>query len=495
MKKYFLPLLLTSTLSFPVYAQKTPAGWQNLFKQSAKKSTPIYNPARLLPAPLNSTESFILESRLLALSTISRALRKNPNLPNSPVFAQYAQTLTLMGEKLPPVPPANAPASKKRQYAEQVRQVINQSLQQGQKKATHLTTKENQSYKELSSAHINWARRRSEMTLANAKNNEKWHKFEQALAAKKQTFSWGEKNWDEVRIGPAAMPQDPNDPLFGSANTLYHLAKEPPKEFFLAMDFISYSKALTPYQKQAIWQHLGQLNDVIGYPMVYVYMSLFHKVPAISAPGLMEKEVSPSLQQYARDTQLVLIEKLKKGQQWNEQQANTFFDLSVFLPGHNGKDVIAALTYLEPDAALYLLAHPQETAATRQIRQQVLSARAKAQIKDGLLIKQPLDKPLGVYNSFRRLRALAAYSDVLSMRLEKINKRIAMRKTQIKNAQQIQKQEGASNPFNTQQLKLSYQLYCQMDLLHLQQLHDKLFDRIKYVQQELMGLYKTSEFK
>lgn len=489
---YVLPFLFTGLLSAPVYAQKLPPNWKQILKQAAKQEKIISNPARLLPKPLNYAESFAREARLLALSALSRALRKNPNLPNTAQFADYASTLTLMGEKLPPVPAASATAEQKRQYAEQVRQAINQALQTASPTYNVGAPSANakNSYNKLAASQVNWAKRRHEMTLANAQDLQKWSQFEKALAAKKQSFSWGEKNWDEIRIAPVALPRDPQDPLFGIANTLYHLAQNPPKEFSLAMDFISYSKALTPYQKQAIWQHLAHLNDVIGYTMVYAYMALYHKVPAISAPGLREEAFSPSMQQYARNTQLVLIEQLKKGQEWSELQTNLFLDISVFLPGYNGKDVLAALTYLEPDAALYLLAHPKENKITQNIRRQIQSARTKAKLVNGLLTKAPLQKRLGVFNSFRRLKALAAYSDLLSARLEKINKRIVLRKTQIQSAKQAMEKQPAS-----QHLQLSYQLYCQLDLQHLQQLHDKIFERLRYVQQELMGLYKTAEFK
>ena len=119
---------------------------------------------------------------------------------------------------------------------------------------------------------------------------------------------------------------------------------------------------------------------------------------------------------------------LTKGEKWTEQQANAFFDLSVFLPENNGKDVISALTYLEPNAAFYLLAHPQENPLTHQLRAEIQAARKTATASDEILPKAPLKTKTGVWSSQRRLFALSNYYEVLQRRFSDIEKRLLIRK-------------------------------------------------------------------
>lgn len=486
---YITPLLCAGLLASPVCAQKNPKQWASLLKSGAEKTAPISNPARLLPKPMSFEQSLALENRLLALSALSRTLRRNPHLPNEAAFSQYAQTLTLIGEGLPAAPAAQATAQEKQQYATQVRQYINRRLKEEEELlALHLRPKDNFT-KALSSPRIHWARARHERTLANAQDIKKWDVQLEAIKGNQEKFSWGEKGWDEVTLGPARMPKGPQDPLFSARNTIYKLAQKPPQDFISAMDFITYSP-LNPYQKQTLWQHLAQLNDTVGYPFIFGYMMVYHKLPALKAPGLLEEEVSPSLQAYARDTQLVLIEKLKKGESWTEDQANAFFDVSVFLPQTNKRDILAALTYLEPDAALYLLAHPGEQPVTQKLRAEVQTARAKATWGNDPLSKARLQTKTGVFNSHRRLTALASYGELLNKRAEKITQRMVTRKYQI---QQIQRQPLPQDPVKRME-KLSYQLYCQLDLQHLQEVYNKINARMKQVQTEVIGLYQTSGF-
>lgn len=487
---FFTALLCISLFSIPSYAQKTPKQWGNLFKKTSAELKGSSTSAGSCLKPLSLEESVALENRLLALSELSRTLRRNPNLPNESHFAQYAQTLTLIGETLPPAPPPNASAAEKQRYATQVHQYLNRRLQEEEAHLTLHMRPQDGFVSSLTANKINWLKRRHERTLANAQQTKKWEFIQEASQNRKDTFSWGEKDWDEVTIGPAQMPQDEKDPLFSARETLHKLAANPPQNFIAAMDFITYSP-LTPYQKQKMWLHFAHINDVIGYQLAYGYMGVFHKIPALKAPGILKQEESPSLTQYARDTQLVLIEKLKKGEKWSEQQANAFFDLGVFLKQDNRKDILAALTYLEPNAAFYLLAHPMENAITHQLRAEIKAAREKATVSAGIIQKAPLQTKTGVFSSQRRLFALSSYYETLQNRLSHIEKRFITRKYQL---QQIKRQPLPQDPTSRMD-KLSYQLYCQLDLQHLQELKDKLDARSKQIQTEILGLYKTSGFK
>lgn len=488
--QYVIPALCLALLTSPASAQKNLKQWGNLLKNSVEKSAPVSNPARLLPKPISFEESLALENRLVALTALSRTLRRNPYLPNEAPFADYAQTLTLIGENLPTPPAADASALQKRQYAAQVRQYISRRLQQEEQHLSRHMRPQDGFAKSLSAAHTNWAQLRHQRTLANAQNTRKWDVQKAAVQAKQERFSWGEQGWDEITFGPARMPKDLQDPLFSARNTMYKLAQKPPKNFIMAMDFITYAP-LNPYQKQILWQHLAQLNDTVGYQFVYGYMLVNHKLPALKAPGLLPQAQSPSMQQYARDTQLVLIEKLKKGEKWTEAQTNAFFDLNVFLPENNRRDILAALTYLEPDAALYLLAHPGKNTITQQLRGEVQAARSQATINNGVLSKARLQTKTGVFNSHRRLVALTDYYELLNRRLAAITKRFVTRKYQL---QQAQHQPLPADPVKRME-KLSYRLYCQLDMQHLQELSSQIDARIKQIQTELMGLYETSGFR
>lgn len=486
---YFVPVLCAGVLTTPVYAQKTPKQLGNILKKSTGELQSASNPLRL-SEPLSFEESVALENRLVALTALSRTLRRNPHLPNSPQFNEYAQTLTLIGETLPTPPAPNASQQQKQLYANQVRQYINRRLKEEEEKlSSHLRTQD-KFVSSLTSGQTNWLKRRHEQTLANAQNTQKWTFIQNAAQNNQEQISWGEKGWDEITLGPARLPTDPQDPLFSAKNTIYKLVHNPPQNFIAAMDVISYSP-LTPYQKQVLWQHFAKLNDVLNYQLIYGYMKVFNKLPALKAPGLLETAYSHSMQQYARDTQLVLIEKLKKGEKWTEQQANAFFDLSVFLPENNGKDVISALTYLEPNAAFYLLAHPQENPLTHQLRAEIQAARKTATASDEILPKAPLKTKTGVWSSQRRLFALSNYYEVLQRRFSDIEKRLLIRKYQL---QQASRQTIPANP-TTRMEKLSYQLYCQLELRHLQELQGKIDSRIKQINTELLGLYETSGFK
>lgn len=108
---YFVPVLCAGVLTTPVYAQKTPKQLGNILKKSTGELQSASNPLRL-SEPLSFEESVALENRLVALTALSRTLRRNPHLPNSPQFNEYAQTLTLIGETLP-TPPRPTPANSK----------------------------------------------------------------------------------------------------------------------------------------------------------------------------------------------------------------------------------------------------------------------------------------------------------------------------------------------------------------------------------------------
>ena len=168
-----------------------------------------------------------------------------------------------------------------------------------------------------------------------------------------------------------------------------------------------------------------------------------------------------------------------------------FFDLNVFLPENNRRDILAALTYLEPDAALYLLAHPGKNTITQQLRGEVQAARSQATINNGVLSKARLQTKTGVFNSHRRLVALTDYYEILNRRLAAITKRFVTRKYQL---QQAQHQPLPADPVKRME-KLSYRLYCQLDMQHLQELSSQIDARIKQIQTELMGLYETSGFR
>lgn len=471
----------------PIYAQNKPKQWLKTLQNWMNKQTPAakkeINANKLLPEPISFDRSIALENRLLALIEMSRVLRANPLFTNTPAFENYIVTLNQLGESVPLPPGPNATLAQKHQYAIQAREYIIQRLKTEETTlALHMRPKDPFT-KAITSPHINWSKRRHEMTLANAHSEERWEALKQSISRNTKIVSWGEKNWNEIRIVPFYF-LSAQDPQATMQNVIVKLTQETPQSFIQMMNTITFHPTLTPYEKQVLWNTLAKTNDVLDFQYIYNYITTCKAFPKIFAPGLLEQENSPSLQQYAKDAMLQLVDDFKQGKPWDESKINAFIDLSVYLPGHNAQDVLAALTYLEPKAALYLLSFPGENKTTQNIRREIQAARKTA--NGNPIQKSPVQQKIGVFGVYRRMMALTVYHNILSQRLRNLEQQMAINRFWIQNEN---KTNAELTPTPERQ---AYRLYQDLRFERLIKLHSLISTRAKEVQMELAGLYFAS---
>ena len=353
-----------------------------------------------------------LQYRFHALEETRRALYQNPGWAQSPQFSEVNRSLRQMGLPLPKQPGAAASRQEKETFRQNLddllyreSQVLGQIIQKKPRPKTPAKLLV-PSLEKLLKNQLASAKKEGEMFLQ-----------------KSPVFSWGTPHYDEIRVQPWAIGQNPKDPRYISPGIMHRISQHaqlPMQDFFAA---ILQEEQLSPRQKQTLISAIYQASDLLTYPFVQIYTSVFKTIPSLSFDAaVVPGDETRALQQYAIALQKVLLTKLQQKGFWSEADFEAFAEASVYLPPQKARTVLGAVTYLEPSSARWLLDTPLEDPASQKILAQIELYRQK---KDAIWPDGEIRPKFSAGINFARLRqmrlkALQARAALLQERYEKL---------------------------------------------------------------------------
>lgn len=383
---------------------------QNQAKSLSQLLKSSFTAPKNIAGQLSVIQTRRLQSNYTALEETRRALYQNPGWAVSAAFKPVSESLRVLGMPLPEHIAATASPAEKEKYRKEVSALLyKESRALGE--ILHQKPRP-----QMSEDKLNWSPQLSQQQAASPLIWKQWMDIA-------PTATWGTPNWDEILVKPFIFPSNtasakyvPSDEL----NALFEQGMMPQYDLYT---HILKRKGLSSQQKQLIIALVDESSSVLSYPFVQKYMANFHAIPAVyDSVGRLPRHDQNRLQQYAVTLQKSLIRKLQQKGKWTNADFEMFAEASVYLPPKKAKAVLAALTYAEPKAALWLLDHPLDNPTSQHILQEVRQLRAKKEIlwPDGkMLPKAEVDINFKRLN-YLRLRALNAYFTVLSVRLSRL---------------------------------------------------------------------------
>ena len=360
---------------------------------------------------LSTSQMQSLRNRYDAIEEARRALYQNPGWVVSKDFAATAAHLKMLGLPMPKHPAVNASLKDKELY----RQQLNKILQHESRVLGTILAKKPRP--DIPAHLLKWDA--AKMLQSQTVSRQMW---EQILKGKNSSFAWGTPNWDQVRVTPVKLSENPGDPNYISQEVMGKLTEQPEKSITAVFDFILQEKTLSPQQKQFFMMLIDDAASVLSYNFVQLYMYVFNEFPAVSYDAGALPKANDYLRSYAYTVQRRLLDKLDKTGTWAENDFEFFVETSVYLPAKKAQAVLSAATYLEPQAALWLLNNPLKDETSQKILNQLTWVRNHQQT---IWPNGDMSKKSSVGSYFfgaksKRIRSLQARMDVLNTRLQKL---------------------------------------------------------------------------
>ena len=247
--------------------------------------------------------------------------------------------------------------------------------------------------------------------------------LEQMVMKRSPSFSLGIPNINEVKVHPIRSFQNPSHPLYIQPEMMADFALSNRSTYEL-YDFILSRESLSSQQKQTLILAIEEAVLVMGDHATRFYMGLFYSIPSFSYPTANVPYKQHALETYATAVQTKLIKKLKMQKSWDNKDFELFNEVSVFLAPQRASAVLQAITYLEPDAALWLLTQPLKDGISQQI---IAKAQAVHKLQHDIWPNGLLSPKISTNHSFKqlqaeRLAALNSYAKVLDDQIMSLSK-------------------------------------------------------------------------
>ncbi len=368
-------------------------------------------PGNFASNSLSSVQIQALRNRYSAIEEVRRALYQNPGWVVSQDFTTTAAHLKMLGLPLPQQPAVNAPLKDKELY----RQQLNQILQHESRVLGKILAEKPRP--DIPSKMLKWDA--NKMLQSQTVSRQMW---EQILKGKKPSFSWGTPNWDQVRVTPVKLSENPGDPHYISQEVMEKLTEQPEKSMSDVYDFILQEKTLSTEQKQTFIMLIDEAASVLSHNFVQLYMYVFNEIPSVSYDAGALPQANDSLRQYAYTVQRRLLNQLIKSGSWSENDFELFMQTSVYLPAKKAQAVLSAATYLEPKAALWLLNNSLKDETSQKILNKLTWVRNHKQViwPNGDM-KRKSSVGMFLFDAQnKRIRTLQARLNVLNTRLQQL---------------------------------------------------------------------------
>ncbi len=457
--------LFGALLAVPAHAQLPAKNIPQLLKASLTANKSLGTATALSPAQLH-----MLDSQFSALEETRRALLQNPGWAVSANFAQTAQYLKDLGLPLPPQPAPTSSSEEKTRYLQQLNALLYQE-------SNALAPLVNHRPRPLTPPNrFEWM---PDKLLKNqALSQEKW---EQILKIGSPAFSFGTPNWDEVHISPAEEFSNPQSSLYADPDILRSIitnTRIPTQDMY---DLILTEKSFSPQTRQALICAIEEAASVLTHNFTRIYMYAFGSIPSVRYISGSVPQRNAALATYAKTVQNRLINKLEEKGRWSERDFDLFAQVSVFLEPQRARAVLGAVTYLEPQAARWLLNHSLTDKFSQRILSKLQETRDQQSTiwPDGNLTpKQPIHLPFKRLE-YERIQSLKSYNIVLAKRLQALmNLEYGVRK-----AKEILK-ASASNPGEPAE-RLSAEIYVKAREARLQKLINETRAQVVNIESEI----------
>lgn len=429
---------------------------------------------------LSAAQKKLLTAHFSALEETRRNLFQNPGWVLSEQFNPTARRLQQLNLPLPPKPPAGASTAEKEQYLQQLNRIL---YRESKTLGKILNRTPRQALPKRRLMH-----RPPQQPQTQLLSQENWEKL---LTAHNPNLLWGTPNWDQVRIRPLHFSARPADPAYIDDEVWEEIVAGIHFPKYAFYDLVLQHPKLSPAQKQTILCAAEEAAALLTYEFVQVYMTVFGSLPQIEDMQAALPPAANGLETYAKNVQKNLILKLEKQGTWNEQEFEMFSQSSVYLEPKKAKAVLGAVTYLEPQAALWLLEHPLENPLSRAIMQQTRRARDR---QDRLWPEGIIFPKLDTHINFKRMmysrqQALKAYLDILWKRLQ-----LVMDKQEIvQQADQLLKETPlpAGSSADEKSENLAIQIFITAKQVRLQKTMQEISLRIQQIDEELRSLQRN----
>ncbi len=367
-------------------------------------------PKNIAANHLSTEQIRMLQSNYTALEETRRALYQNPGWAVSAAFKPVNENLRVLGMPLPAHISEEATRAEKERYRKDLDDLLYQeSLTLGQ-------ILDQKPRPQTPAERLNWS---SHFSQRQASSPLIWN----AWVYTHPSATWGTRNWDEVFVKPFIFPSNPASPKYVPPEELTELLA---KEMLPQYDLYSYilsRKKLSLQQKQLLIALLDEAAAATSYPFVQKYMMSFRAIPSVySSLGRLPRHDKNRLEDFAVTLQKNLIRKLQEKGKWKQSDFEMFAEASIYLPPEKAKAVFAAVTYLEPKAALWLLDHPLNNPTSQHLLQEIQKVRAnkKNLWQDGKILPKAETMVNLKRLNFLRLQAMNAYFTVLTERLNRL---------------------------------------------------------------------------
>lgn len=423
---------------------------------------------------LSAAQRHALESQFQSVEETRRALARNPGWAVSAHFIKPAQQLRQLGLALPPAPSVNASTVEKEAYRKQVAKMLHEE-------GVALGKLIGQTPRPADPAErLEWNFQK--MFLASARHHDA---MDLLLTSNNPTLVWGTPNWDQVRVVPLEFPNASEEKLDDYDELVGSLAGNEDRNLSDTLNTLLNDAALSSAEKQTLMDAIAEASELLSYDFVRLYMQIFNQVPVVQLPpGARLRQTEP-LRRYATAVQRMLIEKLHANGSWTPKDFNRFADVSVYLPAEQANAVMAAVTYLEPKAALWLLSNPVTDPLSKKLIAQTEQLRAQKNERwpDGNIVPKETAHHNFSRLKYERQKALQGRVTVLTARLEKAMERLesAARAQQIMTSRQ---QIKASEPEEMHE-RLAAEVFFAARIARLKSQIEQLKDSLSKTQEEL----------
>lgn len=451
-KNYFFILLLAGCFLAPsgsLFAQS------RYLKQAAQKALETAGSTKALTAE----QFFLKENQLLAFQQVRRALVRMPGILQDKEFKPQLDLLKQLGIYIPE-------GADEKTVFDILSQNIAPLSQQTQQLVFPLSFP---------------ARSAKKQFLFLRDNEQHINRFQEAFLNGQKHLSWQTPGRQSVSMGPTKFPVNPQHPLYACGVTAKEISQGKYSSLSQVFDKI-FNTNLTTQQKLALSRHVAKTAELAGPDLTLLYINMLHEIPAVKMDGWVPPAMGKELLTYLRHKEALLIEPLKEGKTWSEEQANLFLDLASLLPAEESGAVLGALTYLDPSTAQWLLLNPNETVRRSAIEEKLKQARSA-----GLRFpKAPLSAQANRQVIQAHLELLrhwdTAYTDILN----NIKQRIGA----IEFLQQQEKNKP--NTVMNTPLALSKKLYVKAYYMRLKKLHNVVWNHLENIEAELNSLEALS---
>lgn len=449
-KNYFFISLLAGCFLAPsavLHAQG------KYLKQAAQKAA-----AKAAAGELSSTQQlFLKENQLLALQQVRRELIRTPGIMQDKAFTTQLDLLKQMGIKVPPN------ADEKTLF-----NIL----------SNHITPLSQQTQRLVFP--LSFPLQPSETKPILLRDNTHIERFQESFLNGHKQFSWQNPNHQLIYMGPTNFPKNPQHPLYACGELAQRISKGKYASLSQVFDKI-FNSNLTAPQKLALARHLAKTAELAGPDLTLLYINMIKEMPAAKMEGWVPAPLGKELLTYLRHKEALLIERLKNGKTWTENETNLFLDLASFLPAEESRLMLGALTHLDLSSAQQLLLNPQNAALKKATQTRIAQAQTGGKIANSLL-KDHADAHV-MQAHIQLLRSWdTAYTDILN----NIKQRIGA-------IEFLQQQEtNTPSAVTNTELAFAQKLYVQAYYTRLKKLQGLVWKHLENIEAELNSLQTLS---